>query len=294
MTSAAHHRGIAWMCLTALMWAVTDAIAKELGQTYPNVQVVWGRFFFNALIVVVIFAPTLGSTLRTIAPGLQLVRTTLLLTTIALIFFSLRSLPLVTATAVFFLAPIFVTTLAMTLLRERVGPRRLIGVLIGFAGALIIIRPGTGMMQLAALLPLAAAISSALYQIATRKVSFLDSTTTSLLYAVLGGAAVTTALLPLHWRSPDVVGWVGLVTMGLTGGLAQLALIRALSLAPASVVAPYHYTSLVWVAIIGYAVFGDMPDGWTWLGALVIAASGIYVLRQSHSKLPEPSDELQK
>ena len=271
------------MCVTALMWAVTDAIAKELGQSYSNIQVLWGRFFFNALIVIVLLAPRLRSTLHTAAPGLQLLRTALLLTTIGLIFLSLRSLPLITATAVFFMAPLFVSILAVPLLGERVGVHRLIGVALGFVGALVVIRPGTSMMQTAALLPLAAALSSALYQLATRKVSFVDGAMTSLLYATLGGAIVTTALLPLHWTTPDTLGWVGLVGMGLTGGLAQLALIKGLSLAPASVIAPYHYTNLLWVAALGYLMFGDLPDQWTWIGVAIIATSGLYVIRRSAS-----------
>ena len=276
-----HLRGIAWMCVTALMWAITDAVAKELGQSYSNVQVLWGRFFFNALIVIVILAPRLGSTLHTAAPGLQLLRTTLLLTTFGLIFLSLRSLPLVTATAVFFMAPLFVSTLAIPFLGERVGVHRLAGVTLGFVGALIVIRPGTGMMQPAALLPLAAALSSALYQLTTRRVSFVDGAMTSLLYATLGGAVVTTALLPFNWTTPDTLGWSGLIGMGLTGGLAQLALIKGLAIAPASVIAPYHYTNLLWVAVLGYVMFGDVPDLWTWIGVAIIAISGLYVMRQS-------------
>lgn len=284
MTEPSQLRGIGLICVTALMWALTDAIAKYLGQSYPNIQILWGRFFFNALIVVVIFAPRIGRVLHTRRPWLQCARAVLVVTTVGLIFLSFRSLPLVTASAIFFMAPILVTVLAIPLLGERVGPGTWVGVLLGFAGAMIVIRPGSGMIQATMLLPLAAAVSSALYQIATRRVSFSDGALTSLLYASIGGALVTSILVPVHWQRPDLDGWLLLVAMGITGGTAQLALIKALTLAPASRIAPYHYTNLIWAALLGYTVFGDVPDAWTVTGGAVIAASGLYVLRHGSSR----------
>lgn len=284
MTDPSHLRGIGWLCVTALMWALTDAVAKHLGQSYPTLQIVWGRFFFNALIVAVIFAPRLGHVLRTQRPWLQCARAVLLVTTVGLVFLSIQSLSLVTASAIFFMGPILLTVLAIVLLGERVGPRTWIGVLLGFAGAMIVIRPGTGMMQAAAVLPLGAALSSALYQIATRQVSFSDSAVTTLLYGSIGAAAVASILVPWHWQRLDLAGWLYLVALGITGGIAQLALIKALTLAPASTIAPYHYTNLIWAALLGYLVFNDVPDAWTVSGALVIAVSGVYVLQRGTSR----------
>jgi drug/metabolite transporter (DMT)-like permease len=266
------------------MWALTDAVAKHLGQSYPTLQIVWGRFFFNALIVAVVFAPRLGHVLRTQRPWLQCTRAVLLVTTVGLVFLSIQSLSLVTASAIFFMGPILLTVLAIVLLGERVGPRTWIGVLLGFAGAMIVIRPGTGMMQAASLLPLGAALSSALYQIATRQVSFSDPAVTTLLYGSIGAAVVASILVPWHWQPLDLTGWLFLVALGITGGIAQLALIKALTLAPASTIAPYHYTNLIWAALLGYLVFDDVPDAWTVSGALIIALSGVYVLQRGTSR----------
>ena len=280
MTDRAVLRGIGWMCLTALMWAATDTFAKILGQSYPNLQVLWGRFFFNVLLVALWLGPRLPEALATRRPGLQILRSLLLVLTVGLIFLSFRHLSLVSANAIFYLAPVLVTLLAIPLLGERVSGRLWAGVLLGFTGAMLIIRPGTGVVQWAALLPLGAALTSATYQVLTRMVSVSDDARTSVLYAALGGAVLTSALLPFHWRTPDPTGWGLLVAVGITGAIAQLALVRALTLAPPQRVAPFHYTNLVWVTVFGLLVFDEIPDGWTVLGAAVIAASGLLVLRR--------------
>ena len=280
MTDTAVLRGIGWMCLTALMWAATDTLAKLLGQSYPNLQVLWGRFFFNAVLIALLLGPRLPGTLMTRRLGLQLLRAALLVVTVGLIFLSFRYLSLVSVNAIFYVTPVLVTVLAIPLLGERVGGWIWVGVLLGFIGALLIIRPGAGVMQWAALLPLGAALSSALYQVLTRVVSTSDGAMTSVLYACLGGAFLTTVLLPFHWRTPDAGGWGMLVAIGITGAIAQLALVRALTLAAPQRIAPFHYTNLVWVTVFGFLVFDEIPDTWTLLGATVIATSGLLVLRR--------------
>ena len=280
MSAPAHLTGIACMCVTALMWGLTDALAKWLTQSYPVLQVLWGRFFFNALIVVMVYLPRLSDVVRTQAPTLQIIRSLLVVVTVGVLFVSFQTLSLVTANAVFYMTPILVTVFAIPLLGERVDLRRWIGVLLGFAGAMLVIRPGSSVMQAAALLPLVAAGSSALYQIATRRTSFVDGAITNLLYAAIGGTLMTSLMLPFVWKTPDAQGWLILVGLGVTGGTAQLALIKGLEVAPASVIAPFHYTNLIWAAVLGYAIFGDVPDRWTISGGLVIVASGLYVIRR--------------
>jgi drug/metabolite transporter (DMT)-like permease len=170
------------------------------------------------------------------------------------------------------------TALSVPLLGERVGLRRWTAVAIGFASVLIIIRPGFGMVHWAASLPLATAACFALYQVATRVLSRWDGPATTYFYSATVGLAVTSAFLPVEWRAPGLADWVGLVFLGCMGGLSHYLLIRAFTAAPASLLAPFSYCQLIWSVSLGYLWFGDFPDRWTFVGAALVAASGLYVL----------------
>ena len=279
------------MLLTTLMFVTLDALAKQLSQSYPVLQVVWARYVFHALLIVVWLRRRLPGSLRSERPVLQLLRSLLILVTTGVFFSALRFMPLADASAVMFVAPLIVTALSLPLLGEYVGPRRWASVVVGFAGALIVIRPGGGALGPVALLPLAAACGYALYQITTRILSRSDQALTTLAYTALVGTLATSAAVPFVWVTPAPADWLAMVALGVFGGLGHFALIKALSSAPAAMVTPFGYTSLLWATAFGYVMFGDLPDRWTVIGALIIAGSGLYIFhREQLRKSAAPPD----
>lgn len=277
-------KGIFWMLVTMLLFVTLDAVAKILIETYPVAQVVWGRFTFHVLLLTLYLNRRLPAVLRTGRLGLQLLRSVLLLSTTILFFAGLLYNQLATASAIMFVGPLVVTALSMPLLKEHVGPRRWAGVFVGFTGALVIIRPGTDMVELAALLPLGAAFTYALYQIATRLLSHTDQGMTTLFYTALLGAAASTLVVPFFWITPDLEGWLLMAALGMLGGVGHFCMIRSLSLAPAATVVPFTYSSLIWATLYGFTLFGDLPDLWTVAGALIIAGSGLYIFHREQQR----------
>jgi len=277
-------RGIAWMLLTMLLFVSMDATVKHLVHTYPVTQVAWARFFFHAILLAAVLGRRLPVTFATQRRGLQLLRSGLLLVTTLQFFGGLYFLPLADMTAIMQTAPIIVTALSLPLLGEHVGIRRWTGVAAGFAGALIIIRPGTEAMQFAALFPLGAATTFALYQITTRILSRTDATLNTLLYTPLLGTAAMSAVAPFVWVMPDAQGWFLMALTGLLGGIGHFTMIRAFTLAPAASVSPFGYSALIWATLFGVVLFGDFPDSWTVAGAFVIVVSGLYILHREHMR----------
>ena len=279
-------RGILWILFAMMLFVGQDAVAKYLMSiSYPVEQVVWARFAFNMLFIVALFAGRLRRVARSRKYRLQMWRSALLLTTTVLFYMALNTVPLADANAIFFLSPVIVTALSMPLLGEYVGPRRWIGVAISFLGALIILRPGTEMMQASMLLALAAACTLSLLQIATRQLSRYDSPMTTLFYTALVGALVMSAVVSFYWSAPDAWGWVLFCVLGLFGAASHYAMIKAFEAAPAAVVSPFQYTVLLWAIGYGYLIYGDIPDGWTIVGATVIVVTGIWVIRQEGRKV---------
>jgi drug/metabolite transporter (DMT)-like permease len=272
-------RGILLMLATMAFFVAADTTAKVLTQTYPAAQIVWGRFAFNFLIVAVCVGPGLLRAFRTRRPLLQLARSVLQVGSTASFFGALFFLPIATAITLAFLQPLLITALSVPLLGERVGPRRWAAIACGFLGVMIIMRPGAA-MEWAALLPLATAAFSALYQLATRAVAAVDPVMTTLFYTAALGTLLSSAAVPFFWQAPDLAGWCLLAMVGLLSGVGHLLMIRAYALASASLLAPFTYTQLVWATLFGFLVFGDVPDGWTAGGAAVIVGSGLYVFHR--------------
>lgn len=276
-------RGILLMMTAGLSFVLMDATAKYLSQTYPVVQVVWARYLFHMLTLPLFFGGLRwAAVVQTPRLGLQLLRSLLLLGATFFFFLAVKHIPLAVATAIGFVGPLLVTALSVPLLGETVGPRRWAAVILGFAGVLVIIRPGIGMtsggIHWAMALPLLVAVCFALYQISTRILSRTDGWKTTLFYSASVGLVAMTTLVPFHWRTPDPEGWAWMVLLGLLGGFGHLMMIKAFTAAPASTLAPFTYLQLVWSTAIGLLIFGDFPDGWTLVGAAIIAASGLYVL----------------
>jgi drug/metabolite transporter (DMT)-like permease len=271
--------GIVWMLATMFCFIALDTIMKYALDHYSLIQVTWGRFFFATIAAAVICGRQIGSLMISRSPGVQLARSCLLMVTTALFNVGVTKMPLATATTIMFMSPILVTVLSVFLLKEHVGVRRWASIFVGFCGAVIVAQPWEAQassVTIGALFLLAAALTNALYQIVTRQLRF-DDPLTSLLFTAAAGAVVTTLLLPGNWTQPDAFGWLLLVTSGIAGAVGHWCLIQSLRSAPASVVAPFSYSSLIWSILFGFIVFQDQLPMATILGAVLIVGSGLYI-----------------
>lgn len=270
------------MAVTLLCYSLIDAVTKYLSATYPVVFLLWARYVFQTLFMIILLvrAGSFGF-LRTRRLGLQSLRAGLNIATNFAFIVGLSFLPLANAVALLMVGPLFVTALSVPLLGEKVGVRRWAAVGTGFAGALIIVRPGMGdSFQWASLLLILAALINALFQITTRKLTTTEQPLTTHAYLTLTGLAVTSALVPFFWIDVSTDALVLLATQGVMGNVSNLCLIAALRRAPASTLAPFNYATLAFAAVFGYLIFDQFPDQWTITGALVIVASGLYVIHR--------------
>lgn len=274
--------GIALMCGAVACFACLDAMAKYLVGHLDTLQVVAMRFIAAFLVALIISNPiTRPDLLRTTRPVLQFVRGLMLISTTIFNFFAFRYLQLDEALAILFSTPFLVAILAGPILGEWVGWRRWTAIGIGFIGVLVVIRPGLGGMQWAALLSVAAAILYASYSIATRMVMRHDSAETTLFCANLVGALIMLVALPFVWTvPPSLLDFALLLGVGAFGSLGHYLLILAHHRAPASVLSPFIYTQLVWASALGYLIFAQVPSGWTLAGAAIVVASGLYLLNR--------------
>jgi drug/metabolite transporter (DMT)-like permease len=270
--------GIAWMLAAGFGFVMMDSTAKFLTSDYATVQITWSRYLFHMLTALPILLAWRGKAVfHTRRLDLQLIRSVLLLGSTVFYFIALRYIPLATAASIGFVAPLFLTALSVPLLKERVGPRRWIAVAVGFLAVFLIIRPGFGTMHWAMTMPLLVAACFAFYQIVTRLLGPIDHWSVTLFYSGVVGLIVMSAMLPGSWRWPDLEGWLLMIFLGFVGAASHLCMIRAFTLAPASMLAPFSYLQLAWAVGIGYLVFGNLPDRWTFLGAAIIVTSGLYI-----------------
>jgi drug/metabolite transporter (DMT)-like permease len=276
--------GIVWMLITAFFFVCVHATGKLLVIDYPVLQVLWARYIFHLILTVLLIGPRLLEMMRTSNLKLQLLRSSFMLLASAFYFAGVQLLPLAEANAIGFLTPILVVMLAQPVLGEKVGLRRWIGVGIGVIGALIIIRPGSGLMDIAATFLIASSLCNASYQLTTRKLGPVDTPLTTLLYTALVGTIGSSAVVPFVWQPVSVDGWLLMVTLGLVAMAGHFAIIKAYQAAPAPAIAPFSYSVLLWSVLFGYVLFGDLPDGWTLVGAAIIVMGGLYIVRMGRAK----------
>jgi drug/metabolite transporter (DMT)-like permease len=272
-------RGIGLFLTTVLIFACLDTLSKYMTGELHVIQIAWGRYLFSSVFLLVL-VPRYGAIrpLRSARPWFQIVRAGLLAAVSLMFFTAVSYLPLVDVTAIGFLAPLILTGLGHFVLRERVGIRRWMAITVGFVGVLVIIRPGFSAFHWAVLIALAMAASNALYQLATRMLTGVDSAQTTIFFTNLVGTVGFSLLIPFFWTPPGLFGWISLAALGFLGGLGHYLLIQAFAYAPVSMLAPFSYTAIIWVTISGYLVFHQLPDMWTVLGAAIVIGSGIYVL----------------
>lgn len=270
--------GIALYMVAVTLVVAANTVGKVTMGQLPVWQVVLAQvsgLFFASMLV--------GRTLRidrliaTRRPGLQVLRTCCQMGAALCFYMGLRSMPLADITGITLLLPLAITALAALTLQEKVGWRRWCACAAGLVGALLIARPGFPGAQPAALWPLATVVLFACYTVLTRRLTTEDATPTLMIWASLATVTVLGFASPLYWVWPTAEGWAGLAGVCLLSGIANGARIKALVLAPASLLAPFGYTQIATATVVGLIVFGDLPDGLSWAGITVVVGSGLYV-----------------
>lgn len=272
--------GIGLILLSGSMLASHDAMTKYLAATYPVTLIIWVRYSIQSVLLVLLFSPKMGTRLfHMYRPVLQLLRGMSLLGVSLLLITGLRFIPLAEATAVIFLAPVFVTLLSALLLREPVSKAQWLAIGFGLTGVVLIVRPGGALFDWPVLLPLAAAVCFALYQLLTRMLAGKDHPVTSNFYSGLTG---TLLLAPIGVMQLDQLQQMPVPALSMLLGLGALAmtahmlLTLAFRYASAAVLAPFTYAQIISACVVGWLVFGQLPDHWALLGVIVIISSGMW------------------
>ncbi|VVN80846.1 DMT family transporter [Pseudomonas fluorescens] len=274
-------KGILLVVVATFLFSSHDALSKYLSGFYPVVMVVWARYLVHTLLMAGIFLPQSGlRVLRSKRPLLQFLRALCLLSTSLLFTTGLLFIPLAEATAVNFLAPVLVTALSVPLLGEHVTRGQWLAVICGFVGVLIIVHPGGELFTPAVLLPFCSALFFCFYQLLTRKLSELDSPTTSNFFAGLCNTLVMSALVPFFWQAPGVGDGLLMVALGAFGMTAHLFLTQAFRLAAPALLAPFGYCQIVFAGLLGWLLFSHTPSLTTVFGIGVICLSGLAAVWQ--------------
>ncbi|MCG8357986.1 MAG: DMT family transporter [Kiloniellales bacterium] len=277
--------GILFMVVGMLLVPGIDAIAKVLSASVPAGQVAWARFFFQTLYLAP-FALMAGPIALNRWLWIHVLRGLLLALATLFFFWSVKYLPLADAISIFFVSPLILTLLAALFLGETIGWRRLSAVLVGFAGALLIVQPSYAVFGWASVLPLGAALTFATYLVLTRRLARVERATTMQFYAgafgclalslaLWAGAEADIPVIDPIW--PTAWEWGLMAGLGVIGTGAHILVVHAFRRAPPSVLAPFQYLEIISATLLGLLIFGDFPSPTTWLGIAIIVASGLYV-----------------
>jgi drug/metabolite transporter (DMT)-like permease len=282
--------GILLMCAALLCFSCLDATVKWVNLSVDPLVTVWARYMSATLLTAIVINPwTKPGFARTRRLPLQLTRSLLMFMSTVCNFFAVSYLQLVEAVSILFSTPLIVTLLAGPMLGEWVGRRRMIAIGVGFIGILVIARPGLGTMHPAALLSVAGAIFYGLYGITTRMLASTDSSATTTFFSSVAGVVLMTPLIPWIWTTPpSPLVWFLLTMTGAIGAFGHWLLVLAHARAPAAILSPFIYSQIIWMLILGYILFGDWPDPWTFAGAGIVIASGLYLIYRERVKQQEP------
>jgi drug/metabolite transporter (DMT)-like permease len=257
---------------------IMDGCAKLLSESLSVYEITWARYFFHWIFLLpILLARYSWSAFRPARMTMQLGRSAILLVGTTLFFFGLSYMPVADTLALFFISPLVATLLSALLLKERVGPRRLGAVLVGFIGALIILNPGFGVFRWPALFSIGSGLCYGFYAIATRKLAGTAPPLVTAGFTALVGAVVMSLSAPLYWVTPNLFQVAIMMLIGLIAAAGHYLVILAYERAEASLLAAFAYYEIVMAVIVGFVMFGDFPDFRTWVGIAVLAASGIYI-----------------
>lgn len=282
--------GIGLMISAMAVLPFLDAIAKYLGQQgVPVMQIVWARLFFGAFLTMP-FALRLAGP-RGLIPNMPLmhaVRAALMIAATGFFFAALHSLSIADTLAIFFVQPLIVTMLSPLVLGEKVGIRRWAAVLIGFIGTLIIIRPGFQELNPGVFLALGSGASLAIYLLLTRRIAGSAPAMVTTFYTSLMGAIITSVIVLFVWQTPTTEQWMFFVLLSAIANGGHFLIIRAYDHAEASLLAPLAYTEMIMATIVGWYVFGDFPDVWTFVGVGILIACAVYISWRERVRRVEP------
>ena len=278
--------GIGLVSLTYLVFCLLDGSAKWLVGTVPVIVVVWLRFAIHAVVGAAVFFPMRGLALvRTRHLRWHIVRALMFMAMTGINFWALQYLQLTVTSSIFFSVPLMIALASATILGEKLDTGKWIAIVTGFAGVLVIVRPWGAEFHPAMLASVANAIMYAVFMMMTRRLAAYDSPET-IQYLPAVGAAIGLAPFALaSWQSPHGwLEWTVACLMGVLGGLGHYLLALAHRYAPSSVIAPFLYQQVIYMALFGYVVFGDVPSGWVWLGAVIVIASGLYLFARERAR----------
>ena len=293
--------GVAMMIGFCFFVALLDASAKNLMHSGMSVAMtLWGRYFAQLILyttlLALFFRKQLKEALHPARPKLQILRSLILVAETGCIFLALSYLPLAETLSVTFIYPLLVAVLAVPFLGERLGPQRLIGVLVGFVGVLIMLRPDGGLFHPAILAALTSAVLFSIFQLMTRRLSESDTAWTTLFHTALGGSVASLALALLYWQTPDSTTILTFLLLGGLGILAHGCLVLAFTWAPAGLVVNFSYAELLFAAFLGWLFFNHLPDKVSIVGMAIIVGGGVFVLwreRQQQHNLQDSQQDSQ-
>ena len=266
------------MVAAVSLFAMKDGFAKYLGGVYPILELLWTQYCLMLLVVFPIIVVRHGW--KALWPShiySQISRGLMSITAIGLFYFSITQIPLADAMALIFISPIVVTALSPLILGEKVGIRRWVAVITGFVGICFIVQPGFQEVTLGTLASLVAGVIWAFFQITTRQLAQQEVPLVTVFCTSLIGAVATNSLLPLFWVTPTILDGSMMLVMAGFASVGQAFLIYAFVAAPAAVIAPFVYVSIIVAVTIGYFAFGEFPSTTAWLGIFIVSASGVYI-----------------
>lgn len=289
--------GIALSVAAVACFATLDTTTKYITMTVPVLMALWFRYVLQAVLTTAVMLPLYGrELLRTAHPKYQLLRGVLLLLTSLLAFLSLKYMPVGEFTAIVMITPLAITVLAATTLGEKISLLRWILVTGGFAGTLLIIRPGGEVFGWSMLLPLSLVGTNAWFQILTSRLARTEKSQTMHFYTGWVGALLASIALPFVWTMPEHGGqWLGLILMGVMATVGHFLLILAYSRAPAATLTPFFYAQIGFAMLGGWLLFSHVPDQWSTMGIALIAVCGAagawLTMRESRIRISLPPAE---
>ncbi len=301
-------RGIFFLCAGVFIFSFQDVIIKLLSPTYPVHQIVFIRGFLALpLLLVIVHFDSGLQTLKSSKPWQHVVRSIAMFCSYLFFYLAASAVPLTVAVALFFTAPLMITALSIVILGERVGWRRWVGVIVGFVGVMIILRPGFNEFDPAALLAVASALAYTLAQLIARRLGVTDSASVMAFYSMLAftyigagmgfvfatwgpgeGTSAATDFLLRGWVMPGGIELAMLVTVGVISAMGFYLLSQAYRLGEANTVAPFEFTSMIWAMALSFVLLGSVPDLYTFAGAALVGGAGVYVLRREGLRKRKP------
>jgi len=270
------------MLCAMFLFASADLLAKMLTASVHPVQIIWFRQLGLVAGTIILLAIKGPAIFRSQQPGLQVARGILIVFSSLMFVFAVRHVQLAEAIAASFVAPFIVTLLGALMLKESVRGKQWLAIALGFVGALVVVRPGLGIMHPAIFLVFGAAGLYALRQVIGRLLADTDKTATTIAYSAIVSCLVVSVPLPFFWTWPETnIVWLYFFGMAALAAIGEVLIIKSLEVTQAATVAPLHYTILIWGTMYGYLIFGELPDYWTMLGAGIIVVAGLYTLHLS-------------